>query len=211
MNIDPSMTPEALLDLWRRSAEELPLPHKTGEDVVLNYMVGSNPDYKHASQIPKLELKPKYPKAAAEVVELLVRENLIVNAFRSIADGVAAVCGTAALTPVQWQQVGPVYRNMLCVLFDPLNIHYSETSMRLMTAPVQVTVGPVCVAAVRGFVSILAPRDVYVFDIRHAKRDSQEYTNVPYKEAQGSTTRDKICATVERILQDQRLLKVVTL
>lgn len=208
----PDIKPEALLEMWRRATQELPLPYKTSDDVVLN-VIAPGSDYKYADQIPNLQPAPRFPAQVQVVVDDLLKRKVIERSFHGVADGIAKICAVDHVDRDGWSRVTAGVSNYLCVLFDPREMKYAARTNRLLLAPVQVTVGQSMILAVRGFVSLLAPDRVNLFDIRFVQRGGVTYENHKWAapDHDSGTLNERICAAAENILRGQGVVKAMSI
>jgi len=210
--LDPSMRPEDLLGMWHHLGETRPIPYKTPEDRVLATLGDHLPDdYAYRSEIPIIEPVPRFPPHVQPLVKRLISDKgPITQTFGPIAEAIAAGCEVPVLSLKQWQRVINI-PNTLFVVLNHLSMHYSPN--RLLIAPVQVTIGPVMILAVRGFIPLIAQNRIHVADLRYAAKGMIEYANIPINapdpmNPSGFST--QIAERAIRILTDNGILKPAT-
>lgn len=206
----PTHTPDDLIDVWRRAASEGLMPYKASDDQVLNLMAGCLEDYEHANEIPQLPTFGRFPVPVQTLIDDIIKQGVLDLAYRELAIRIARVCEVDHLTLEEWQTVAVPNRNMLCVLYDPRNMHYVRKTQRLLTAAVQVTVGPVTTLALRGYISLLNPDVVHFIDLWYAKKGESGFSACKPELNQLHTVEQKVETIVnaaQNLLQEQGLTK----
>lgn len=204
----PSVKPEDIIEMWREMEKHAPTP-KASDDQILGIVEPSLPDdYAFRDHLPKFEAVPRYPEWLQPMIPAITDN--IRTTFQSLADAIGGSCGVEPVDLKGWQ--GAIrQRNLLSVLFHPGGFESSQNAQRLLLAPLQVTVGPVMVLAVRGYIPFVSlasgSGSVKFFDLRHLRKvaETTEGHYVNTKVPGGKTS--EIAKMADRILTDLRIIR----
>ena len=203
------LTPDQILAAWERAKVSAPVPWKTSDDVILNVLAGSDPNYKYRDQLPTLKLAPAVNPEVCELAAILTdpTSKHSIN-LSKVADEVARVIGTKPVSRDEWVRMVGDASNVLAVVFDPMgDQRYVAATKRFMHAPVKVCLGAVPIIWMRFGYSLLdlgyKPR---LLPIRARLLGSASVSDHQVIQQQGSTPTARLAGTVERILQDYGFL-----
>ena len=211
--IAPLLTPEDVLQMWDRLSGEGAIPFATPEQA-LNIFANAPNERADLTllkrEAPILEAKGVYPPKIQKYLDHLWESRVFETIFDPIGEKVAQMLNIPVLDQGQWEEHILPTQNVMGILkstqqvFCPL-----REPIEVSCAGIQVTVGPVCVLAIRArHFSVL--NSTRVLDVRHAMKGSGKYTNTKLRSLLmgGAVTPHNVAAIASSILTEQGLMGI---